>query len=229
MNNQHPHLGRPPQKLDLRKHNGQSSPLQTHKPSQSHRPRQPSRLSLRRILGILLIVAAGILLGVAVYTSTLLLTPRIYKKSVEQIKQAVATSPNGNWLFIPSVGVSAEIAEGDIRILDQGKVWHRNAYEGDPRSGGNTILTGHSFVWGYTPKRVKDQSIFYNLGEAKVGDEVTVRWNGKNYNYKVSQVKTVKPNEISIEQSTKDTQLTIYTCTLGGSADGRVVVIARPE
>ncbi len=61
-----------------------------------------------------------------------------------------------------------------------------------------------------------------------MGDDITVYWDKKDYRYKITEVKTVKPNETSIEAPSKEPKLTIYTCTLGGSADGRVVVIAKP-
>jgi LPXTG-site transpeptidase (sortase) family protein len=63
----------------------------------------------------------------------------------------------------------------------------------------------------------------------KVGDEVVINWEGKQYKYRITKLKTVKPNAIEVEDQTSDPQLTIYTCTLGGAADGRVVVVAKPE
>jgi sortase A len=181
---------------------------------------------------IAMVIIAGLLLGFGIYILILLLTPKIQKKTEQTILKSQTQQPidsNKNELIIPSAGIEAEISEGNITVLDKGLVWHRLPKEGNPTIGGNMILTGHSFVWGYTPKQVKEKSIFYNLSDAKKGDLLQVRWDGKIYKYKVLEIKQVKPNATEIEKPSKEPKLTIYTCTLGGSADGRVVVIAIPS
>lgn len=199
------------------------------KHTHSNSPTQPKNSNKRKIL---LIIIAGLLIGVGAYILVLLLTPKVQKKTAKTIETSqsqLVKASDKNILVIPSAGIEAEISEGNVNVLDKGLVWHRLPKEGNPEKGGNTILTGHSFVWGYTPKQVKEQSIFYNLSDVKKGDAIQVRWNGKIYNYVASEIKQVKPNETDIEKPSKDPKLTIYTCTLGGSADGRVVVIAKPS
>lgn len=218
------------------KHSKQLDLRNSHYSNSTGTPAQPSFKNKKKskkgktVLTVVMVIISGVLLGASLYITLLLLSPKIQKKSATEIKANITTQEsNKNMLYIPTAGVNAEIAEGDVNVLDEGKVWHRLPHEGNPTTGGNMILTGHSFVWGYTPAQIKKKSIFYSLPEAKVGDEVTVHWNDKNYEYIISEVKTVKPTEVSIEEYTKDPRLTIYTCTLGGSADGRVVVIARPK
>jgi len=162
--------------------------------------------------------------------SYLLIYPKLQKKSAQEIKKSAAETPASekNTIFIPSVRIQADIGEGGSDTLDKGLAWHRLPEQGNPAKGGNMIITGHSFVWGYKPDEIKKRSIFYDLKDIKVGDEVLVNWDGKQYKYSVSKVKTVKPSAVEIEQPTGDPILTIYTCTIGGSADGRVVVIAKP-
>jgi LPXTG-site transpeptidase (sortase) family protein len=58
---------------------------------------------------------------------------------------------------------------------------------------------------------------------------VLINWQGKQYKYAVEEVKQVKPNAVEIEYQSSKPRLTIYTCTPGGSADGRVVVVAVPS
>lgn len=53
-------------------------------------------------------------------------------------------------------------------------------------------------------------------------------WNSKPHTYKVSRTHEVKPNQVEIEDPTEDDKLTLYTCTLGGSYDGRLVIEALP-
>lgn len=185
----------------------------------------------KRVRMILLLVLALVLLALSIYILVLMLLPKIQKQSPEEVQNTVeqAIKQDKDMVLIPAAGIKAEIAEGDANILDKGLVWHRFPERGDPSKGGNTILTGHSFVWGYTPQQIKEQSIFYNLNEVKKGDEVTVVWDKKTYQYTVADIKEVKPNATDIENKTTDPILTIYTCTQGGAADGRVVVIAKPK
>lgn len=179
---------------------------------------------------VLLIVIGLALALVGLYIAYLLISPKFYKKTTSEVKKASEQKPqpDKNAIFIPSVGIQANIEQGDINVLDKGLAWHRIPDQGNPSKGGNMIITGHSFVWGYRPDEVKKKSIFYDLKNTKVGDEISVNWEGKQFKYRVSKLKTVKPNAIEIEDQTSEPQLTIYTCTLGGAADGRVVVIAKP-
>jgi sortase A len=177
----------------------------------------------------LFILAMLFLIG-GLYMGYLMIYPKLQKKSTQEIKKSANEKPaaDKNTIFIPSVSIQADIEEGGPDTLDKGFAWHRLPEQGDPIKGGNMIVTGHSFVWGYRPDEVYKRSIFYDLKDIKVGDEVLINWDGKQYKYSVSKVKTVKPNAIEIEQPSGDPMLTIYTCTVGGSADGRVVVIAKP-
>lgn len=178
-----------------------------------------------------LFVLALLLLASGIYMGYLMVYPSLNKKSAQEIKRIAndQSSLDKNAIFIPAVSIKADIEEGGPDTLDKGYAWHRFPEQGNPTKGGNMIITGHSFVWGYRPDEVYKRSIFYDLKEIKVGDEVLINWDGKQYKYNVSKVKTVKPNAVEIEQPSGDPMLTIYTCTVGGSADGRVVVIAKPS
>ena len=161
----------------------------------------------------------------------LLLWPKVHRTSAKEVYQSVAAQadPEVDMIYIPSAGIQAPIAEGGADELDKGKAWHRFPDRGDPTKGGNFILTGHSFVWGYSPQQVTQKSIFYTLNDTKPGDEVIIRWDKQLYHYTVSEKTTVKPTEVSVEAPSKDPKMTIYTCTPSGSADGRVVLVAKPK
>jgi len=181
-------------------------------------------------LYIIAFLALGLFL-LAAYIIYILLTPAIQKKSPDEIKTVAQESAkeDKDAIFIPAVGVQAQIVQGSSNVLDMGVAWNRLPKQGSPATGGNMIITGHSFVWGLDPKQVKQNSIFYDLKSTKVGDEVLINWQGKQYKYAVQEVKTVKPNALDIEFQTAKPRLTIYTCTAGGAADGRVVVVATPS
>lgn len=128
-------------------------------------------------------------------------------------------------IIIPKIGVNVEIKEGNQSVLKTG-AWHRFPERGDPENGGNFIVSGHRFVMGYTPKRTKQQSFFYNIDKLIVGDTILIDWHAKRYDYKITKIYTVKPNQVEIEAPSDDPKLTLYTCTLNGSNDGRVVLEA---
>ena len=182
---------------------------------------QKSKAFFRLILLIISIISilAGLYLLLILFTPKLVAT--IQKNSTQQLDS------DQNQLVIPEVSIKAYILEGGEEQLEYG-AWHRYPERGNPEIGGNFILSGHSFVWAYTPWKVNEKSIFYNLKDVRTGDEISVRWGSEDYKYKVEQTFDVKPNQTDIEKPSVEPRLTIYTCTEAGSADGRVVVIAKP-
>ena len=174
----------------------------------------------RRIMLIVgvLAMAAGIFLLLNLAAPVISTKKDITKISVTKSDQIV----------IPEVGISAPIVAGGSEALEKG-AWHRFPERGNPVDGGNMILSAHSFIFAWNPLQTRENSYFYNLHKLNVGEKVYVDWQGKRYTYKVSKMYEVKPNAVDIEAPSKDAHLTIYTCTPGGSADGRVVVEAIPE
>lgn len=142
-----------------------------------------------------------------------------------QINQLVSNQPQQNLLVIPKIGLKAEYFEGDQTVLDKG-VWHRHPHIGGPGIG-NFILTAHRFKWSFNPLAVKEQSILFNIDKLKTGDELLVFKEGKAHKYRIDKTLTVSPNQQSIEELSMEPILTLYSCTLGGNYDGRLVVIAK--
>lgn len=178
--------------------------------------------SFSRIV-ILIVSICSILSGL--YLLIMLFSPKLF--SMLQKNSISKLEGNNNQLQIQSVGIKTNILEGGEEQLEYG-AWHRFPDRGDPEIGGNFILSGHSFVWAYTPWQVSEKSYFYNLKDVKVGDAITVRWNSKDYNYRVENIFSINPSQTNIEDKSDTPIMTIYTCTEGGSADGRVVVVAKP-
>jgi sortase A len=197
-------------------------------PQESKKPKKRKKSKRLKVAALILLVI--LLLVAALYILWLLFSPKVQKTSPQQIQSALEAvqRTDQNAIFIPTAGVHSPILEGGMEQLAKG-LWHRLPERGDPKKGGNLIVTGHSFVWGYTPQQVAEKSIFYNLGDVKVGDEIIVYWDKQLYYYKVTETKTVKPDATEIEAKTNDKTLTIYTCTPSGSADGRVVVVAKAK
>lgn len=174
---------------------------------------------------IVIIIISSILLLAGVYFLLLYFSPKL--KGFYQKNSTVTIDENRNNIKIASHDINALITEGGEEELDKG-AWHRFPDRGNPEIGGNFILSAHSFVWGKTPGEVTDKSFFYNLKDVKEGEEVLIRWNNKDYKYRVEKVFQVKPTQTDIEDASGEAKLTIYTCTEKGSADGRVVVVAKP-
>lgn len=161
----------------------------------------------------------------------LLLTQAPAKGLLSTTQQASFLEAQGfetNRLIIPKLSVSEEIFSGNANVLEKG-IWHRFPERGNPHDDGNTILAGHRYVFSWNPQKVVSQSRLYNLDKLDVGDSVYVNWDGKQYEYVVDEKKTVNPNDTAIEAVSSNPKLTLYTCTLNGQADGRVVIIARPK
>lgn len=172
------------------------------------------------------IAICTILLMLGIYLLVLYLSPR-FVPTLKRNSVVNVEKDNNNRLSIPSTGINVVIKEGGEEQLEHG-AWHRFPERGNPEIGGNFILSAHSFVWGLTPDQVTEKSYFYSLKDVSVGDEIVVRWNSKDYKYMVAETSQIKPTQTEIENSTIEPRLTIYTCTEGGSADGRVVVVAKP-
>jgi LPXTG-site transpeptidase (sortase) family protein len=131
----------------------------------------------------------------------------------------------GNSVVIPAMLLNQPILEGSIasqyKTLNQG-IW-RWPLSSTPDQGGNTVLVGHRFTYTI-PK-----GVFYYLNKLKVGDNIGIFWNKHRYLYEVTKVSTVSPNDTSIEQNTKNPELTLFTCTPLLLPKDRLVVTASLE
>jgi LPXTG-site transpeptidase (sortase) family protein len=139
--------------------------------------------------------------------------------------QASSGAIAGNSVVIPAMLLNQPILEGSIasqyKTLNQG-IW-RWPLSSTPDQGGNTVLVGHRFTYTI-PK-----GVFYYLNKLKVGDNIGIFWNKHRYLYEVTKVSTVSPNDTSIEQNTKNPELTLFTCTPLLLPKDRLVVTASLE
>lgn len=148
-------------------------------------------------------------------------------------------NPPDNRIMIPKIGQNIPIKEIDPKnLLDQ--QWHNleediqaGLQEGvvhypgtaNPGQNGNVFITGHSSYYLWDPGRYKD--VFALLHELVVGDTITVFYNENRYDYKVTEIKVVHPNEVDVLQQTNDKRLTLMTCTPIGTALNRLIVVAE--
>jgi len=187
----------------------------------------------RRWPRVLITVLLLLLVGLGCYVLLTALSPALPVLSGksphatdEKLKKPVGTF--GNRLFIPKINIDVAILTGsDSSVLERG-AWHRKPENGDPIAGGNFVLSAHRFVMSFTPEGTAIKSPFYNIGNLVLGDRIFVDYNSQRYQYEITEKYTVKPDGVEVEAPTKDPQLTLYSCTLQGSSDGRDVLEAKP-
>jgi sortase A len=130
-------------------------------------------------------------------------------------------------LYIPQLGVNVAIVTGDTEeVLTKG-AWHRKPENGDPEKGGNFVLSAHRFVMSWTPGQTVERSPFYNIGKLQLGERFTVDYHAVRYVYVITKKYKVSPQQSDIEAKTAEPTLTLYSCTLRGSSDGRDVIEAQ--
>ena len=182
---------------------------------------------------IVTILVAAIMILAGLYILAVALTPAIIaptinptsNKTVKQLQSKAAITENR--LYIPKIDVNLPYATGSETVMEKG-AWWRQPDNGNPADGGNFVLSAHRFIMGLTPQQTLRKSPFYNIDKLETGDELVVDYDGKRYTYEISKIFSVTPDAIEIENRTNEPQLTLYSCTLGGSADGREVIVAKP-
>ncbi len=129
--------------------------------------------------------------------------------------------PEINTIVIPKIGVDMPVVEGETEeALEQG-AW-RVPETSTPDQGGNTVISAHR--WKLLPPSTET---FYNLDKLEIGDEVTVYWERKKYNYLVNDIFEVDKTAVEIQDNTEDSRLTLFTCTPLFSTDLRLVVVSE--
>jgi len=163
-------------------------------------------------------------------------TSTTYEKVKEVIRPVTASSapleagetiPNGNFLVVPKIGVSAPIIfsnsynEAAIQKELLSGVVHYNK-TALPGEAGNSFITGHSSNYWWNPG--KYNYVFANLSKMAVGDQAKIYYNGNKFLYQVTEIKVVNPTDVSVLQGTDTPTLTLMTCTPPGTSWKRLIV-----
>ena len=187
----------------------------------------------KRRKNYILPIIAAIMIASGVYLLVLISTPLIMSQTINpkdnstsQLISKTKDKITENRLYIPKIDINLPYASGGAETMEHG-AWWRKPENGNPKDGGNLVLSAHRFIMGLTPQQTLRKSPFYNIDKLTVGDEIVVDYNGARYIYVISEKRSVKPEAIEIEQRTDQPQLTLYSCTLGGANDGRDVLIAK--
>lgn len=129
------------------------------------------------------------------------------------------------YMSIPSIGIkNATVATNDLNLAE-----HLVNYTGTatPPQKGNAVVFGHSTLPQlYNPKDYK--TIFANAYKMKTGDEIFVYFEKITYKYKVFSITVVDPSDTSVlEQDTRDSFLTLITCTPPGTVWKRLIIKSK--
>ena len=189
---------------------------------------KPSKLPTIPTIASLLLLIAGAYLLITSLSPTLISTT-INPDDNSTTKLLKADRPiDENRLYIPKIDINLPYTTGDETVMEKG-AWWRQPDNGNPADGGNFVLSAHRFIMGLTPQQTLRKSPFYNINKLEIGDKISIDYSGKRYEYTISKIFAVAPDAVEIEQRTDQPQLTLYSCTLGGSSDGREVIIATPS
>ena len=123
-----------------------------------------------------------------------------------------------NTIKIPRLNLTEVIHTGpSVYELSKGPWLIPNTSTPDKES--NTVIAGHRFTYA-------GPAVFYFLDQLQVNDRITIDWQHKQYTYKVATISVVPPNRLSIQNSSAQSQLTLFTCTPLVTAKNRLVIVA---
>ena len=136
-----------------------------------------------------------------------------------------ATNLKSYNLSIPSLSIEDAVVEVGTDDLSKSLI----QYKGDSEPGrlGGIVVFGHSTIPQlFNPKNYL--SIFSTLPTVNLGEEVTVKYDGRTYVYQIEEKFEVKPSDTWVlEARYDDSYITLITCTPPGTYLRRLVVKGR--
>ncbi len=138
-------------------------------------------------------------------------------------------------IVIPKIGASAKVIanvdpsseEAFLPALLQGVAHAQGSLF--PGLSGNIYMFAHSADNFWDAGQYN--AIFFLLKDLNEGDEIVIFYQGKRYNYFVTEARVVEPEEVHFitEANTGNEQLILQTCWPPGTAWKRLLVFARPR
>lgn len=126
---------------------------------------------------------------------------------------------------IPKLKIeNAQVKVDDLKFDNHLALFPGTALPGEV---GNSFVTGHSVLPEFfDPKNYR--TIFTNLSDLEIGDEIEVNLDNRIYHYTVQYSKIVDPKDTSVLApiSTSGRNLTLMSCVPPGTSVKRLVVIA---
>ena len=182
----------------------------------------------KRLRNLMIVLVALGLVGVGTYILIITQAPKLPISTSIDLDTSDDDDDDRNRIQIEKMNIEVPYFGEDTPAALEKGAWWRFPDRGNPEKGGNFILSAHRFNIGTTPQGTKARSPFYKLDELNDGDKIRIFYEGEWYEYEVTKKYSVQPDAIEIEDESVEPKLTLYTCTLQGSADGRVVIEAMP-
>ena len=110
-----------------------------------------------------------------------------------------------------------------LKALQHGVVHYPNTAV--PGQAGNIVIFGHSSGQWWAKGDYK--FIFTLLDKLKFDDKIFVDYKGLRYVYRVNNIRTVLPTDLSVLNQSSNHTLTLITCTPVGSSAKRLIIEAQ--
>jgi LPXTG-site transpeptidase (sortase) family protein len=131
-------------------------------------------------------------------------------------------------IVIPTIVLDTKVIQLGTKLDRRGQIaWETAPFAvgqhkglAGPGQNGNMVLSGHI-------SSPNEGAIFHHLPDLKVGEGVIVATDERQYLYRVTDIKTVTPDEISVLDQTPDATATLITCVPDGIYSHRLVVTAH--
>lgn len=182
----------------------------------------------KHLRNAILVLVSLLLMGAGAYILILTQSANLPLPSPIDLDTSDDAKDSRNRIQIEKMGIEVPYYPDNTPATLERGAWWRFPERGNPEKGGNFILSAHRFYLGTTPAGTKARSPFYKLDTLNEGDKIRIFYEGEWYEYQVTKRYSVKPDATEIEAELEEPRLTLYTCTLQGSADGRVVIEAEP-
>jgi sortase A len=187
-------------------------------------------------------LGVGIVFLFLQFNSILIAQVKAYVSPGAITNEAVLIGPNTTVsvgpepkLIIPKINVEVpvdysvtDLSEGDIQnsLRDGATHYQLPGADAVPGQFGNTIILGHSSNDIFNQGKYK--FVFVLLDRLQPGDTFYLNYQSKRYIYKVTQVKVIKPTEVSaLQVGNSKPMATLVTCTPPGTALNRLVIFGE--
>jgi len=147
----------------------------------------------------------------------------VYEEEIEEVVPVIteqkivlptskAELPEANKIYIPSIGVNADIQTGEDPnlALDKGP-WIVPDYANPEnrylqQTDRSIIIASHRFGYSSWSEQMRNSISFFKLPDTKIGDSIVLIWNQREYIYEI----------VDTDQDThikgRDSDLILYTC-----------------
>lgn len=197
-----------------------TSPKKKPGPTTKAKVLGPIKNTLYSVLSILMIVMGTVLIFLASTTSLNLDWKHPFlAKEAPIVTKSGKISQKPKTLYIPKLNRVLAVSDGQV-INDRWTTSQTGVSylktTPTPGTKGNSVLYGHNL-----------ENVLGDLYLLQNGDNIyIVTKNGNFVKYQVSEIKEVTPDSVEILNNSKDSRLTLYTCS-GFLDTARFVVVAK--